>query len=69
MIVFIHFSVPSTCSPSCQCKSAQNKVDKNGNCNTWCSMYGYCGDTDAYKEDGVDCRGCAGTERISVPSK
>ena len=43
-------------------------MDKNGNCNYWCSKYGYCGETDAHKENGVDCRGCAGTERISVRS-
>ena len=44
-------------------------MDKNGNCNYWCSKYGYCGETDAHKENGVDCRGCAGTESISVRSK
>ena len=69
MIVFIHFSGVSTCPSSCQCKSGKNKVDKNGNCNNWCSQYGYCGDTDAYRKNGVDCRDCAGTEEISVRSK
>jgi len=53
------FSVPSACPSSCKCASGQQKVDKNSNCNHWCSQYGVCGETDAHKQNGVDCRGCA----------
>jgi len=50
--------VASACPSSCQCKSGHRSVDENGNCNFWCSKYGYCGEYEAHKEDGVDCRGC-----------
>ena len=62
MIVFIYFSGASVCPSSCKCKSGQHVVDKSGNCNYWCSKYGYCGETEAHK-NGVDCRGCAGIEK------
>ena len=68
MIVFIYFSVKWVCPSSCKCKSGQvdnggHAVDKRGNCNYWCSKYGYCGETEDHKNDGVDCRGCAGIEK------
>ena len=66
MLVVIDFSVTSACPSSCKCASGQRKVDKNSNCNHWCSQYGVCGETDAHKQNGVDCRGCAGKERINV---
>ena len=64
-IRFNVFSVTTACPSSCKCTSGQHAVDKNGNCNYWCSKYGYCGETDAHK-NGVDCRGCAGKVRINV---
>ena len=72
-IRFHIFSVTSVCPSSCKCTSASgykfHKVDENGNCNYWCSEHGYCGEKDTHKENGVDCRGCAGSERIIVQSK
>ena len=66
MLVVIDSSVTSACPSSCKCASGLRKVDKNGNCNYWCSQYGACGDTNAHKQNGVDCRGCTGKERINV---
>ena len=66
MLVVIDFSVTSACPSSCKCASGQRKVDKNSNCNHWCSQYGACGETNAHKQNGVDCRGCVGKERMNV---
>ena len=68
-IRFHVISVTSACPSSCKCTLGQHAVDKNGNCNYWCSQHGFCGEKDAHKENGIDCRGCAGSERIIVRSK
>ena len=69
-IRFHIFSATSVCPSSCKCTSASgykfHKVDENGNCNYWCSAHGYCGEMDAHKEYGVDCRGC---KSAYTPSK
>ena len=54
------------CHPSCKCKSGKRAVDELGNCHYWCSQYGYCGETEAHKENGVDCRYCAGIEILNA---
>ena len=64
--VFVYFTVASACPSSCQCKSGHRSVDETGNCNFWCSKYGYCGEYEAHKEDGVDCRGCTGIQILRV---
>ena len=61
--------VASSCPASCKCTPGQHEVDRNDNCNFWCSSLGYCGETENHKENGIDCRGCAGMKRISLKSK
>ena len=53
---------PDTCKA---CKSAETPLNGKGVCTAFCSKYGFCGESDGYKADGQDCRGCAGKHNFN----